>query len=113
MNIIGIHVFDVYLQIFTESKKVTHKSISYAAHAGARRSRRLRRLGRPIAEKLVEHFFIQIKLIRHVFRLQIFLFSILKVSMKHPYLCVLRGAARVGGAGVGSQSLRRYCLTFT
>ena len=58
MNIIGMYVFDVYLQILTESKKGTHKSISYAAHAGARRSRRLRRLDRPIAEKLVEHFFI-------------------------------------------------------
>ena len=110
MNIIGIYVFNVYLHIFTKSKKVTHKSISYAAHAGARRSRRLRRLGRPIAEKVFEHFFIKIKLIRHAFRLQIFLLSILKLSMDHPYLCVLRGAARVGGAGVGSQSLRRYCL---
>ena len=58
MNIIGMYVFNVYLQLFTESKKVTHKPISYAAHAGARRSRRLRRLDRPIAEKLFEHFFI-------------------------------------------------------
>ena len=35
MNIIGIYVFNVYLQSFTKSKKVTHKSISYGAHAGA------------------------------------------------------------------------------
>ena len=42
--------------------------------------------------------------------LPIFLFSILQFSLDHPYLCVLRGAARVGGAGVGSQSLRCYCL---
>ena len=58
MSIIDIYVFNVYLQNFTQSEKVTHKSISYAAHAGARRSRRLRRLGGPIAEKLFEHFFI-------------------------------------------------------
>ena len=70
----------------------------------------LHRLGRPIAEKLFEQFFIKIKLIRHVFRLQIFLFSILYFNTDHPYLCVLTGAARVGGTGVGSQSLRRYCL---
>ena len=33
MNIIGIFVFNVYLQIVTKSKKVTQKSISYAALA--------------------------------------------------------------------------------
>ena len=33
MTIIGMYVFNVSLQNFTESKKVTHKSISYAAYA--------------------------------------------------------------------------------
>ena len=67
MNIIGMYVFNVYLQSFTKSKRVTHKSISYATHASARRLRRLRRLGRPITEKLFEHLFIKSKSIILVF----------------------------------------------
>ena len=33
MTIIGMYVFNVSLQNFTESKTVTHKSISYAGRA--------------------------------------------------------------------------------
>ena len=69
--------------------------MSYAAHAGARRSRCLRRLGRPRAEKLSGYLFIYIMLIIDVFRLQIFLFSDLHFRIGHPFLGGLKG----GGAG--------------